>query len=171
METSLHVTWNQSTALDLVLQYMVEVKSATGDWKLVNETILGTSVLVSELNSFTAYSFRVRAKNGLGTSPYSQPSQNVTTLEGGMQDILVKTLYETAAEMKICELSKSMDLTKWGENWKQKAKNAFKLQEIVHRDEIFFSLKWITNEKESGAELTFAKTSGTVTEDREKIDQ
>lgn len=85
METSLHVTWNQSSALDLVLQYMVEVKSATGDWELVNETILGTSVLVSELNSFTAYSFRVRAKNGLGTSPYSQPSQNVTTLEGGMQ--------------------------------------------------------------------------------------
>ena len=125
METSLHVTWNQSTALDLVLQYMVEVKSATGDWKLVNETILGTSVLVSELNSFTAYSFRVRAKNGLGTSPYSQPSQNMTTLEGGMQDILVKTMYETAAEMKICELSNSMDLTKWGKNWKQKAKNAF----------------------------------------------
>lgn len=125
METSLHVTWNQSTALDLVLQYMVEVKSATGDWKLVNETILGTSLLVSELNSFTAYSFRVRAKNGLGTSPYSQPSQNVTTLEGGMQDILVKTMYETAAEMKICELSKSVDLTKWGKNWKQKAKNAF----------------------------------------------
>ena len=112
METSLHVTWNQSSALDLVLQYMVEVMSATGDWEQVNETILGTSVLVSELNSFTAYSFRVRAKNGLGTSLYSQPSQNVTTLEGGMQDILVQTMYEMAAKMKICELSKSMDLTK-----------------------------------------------------------
>ena len=112
MEMSLHVTWNQSSALDLVLQYMVEVKSATGDWELVNATILGTSVLVSELNSFTTYSFRLRAKNGLGTSPYSQQSQNVTTLEGGMQDILVKTIYETAAKMKICELSKSMDLTK-----------------------------------------------------------
>lgn len=91
---------------------MVEVKSATGDWGLVNETILGTSVLVSELNSFTPYSFRVRAKNGLGTTPYSQPSQNVTTLEGGMQEILVQTMYETDAKMKICELSKSMDLTK-----------------------------------------------------------
>lgn len=112
METSLHVTWNQSSALDLVLQYMVEVKSATGAWGLVNETILGTSVLVSELNSFTPYSFRVRAKNGLGTSPYSQPSQNVTTLEGGMEDILVQTMYETAAKIKICELSESMDLTK-----------------------------------------------------------
>ena len=112
METSLHVTWNQSSALDLVLKYMVEVMSATGDWELVNQTILGTSVLVSELNSFTGYSFRVRAKNGLGTSPYSQPSQNVTTLEGGMKDIFVRTMYETAAKMNVCELSKSMDLTK-----------------------------------------------------------
>ena len=32
-----------------------------------------------------------------------------------------------------------------------------------------FALKWITNEKETGAELTFEKTSGNVTEDREKI--
>lgn len=32
-----------------------------------------------------------------------------------------------------------------------------------------FALKWITNEKETGAELTFEKTSGNVTEDREKL--
>ena len=52
------------------------------------------------------------------------------------------------------------------------AKKVFYLQEIVHLDEnFFFALKWVTNEKETGTELTFAKTSGTFTEDREKIDQ
>lgn len=85
METSLQVSWSQSDPLDLVLQYMVQVKSGAGDWEQVNDTIKGSSVLVKNLNSFTVYSFRVRAKNGLGTSPYSQPSPNVTTLEGGMR--------------------------------------------------------------------------------------
>lgn len=85
METSLQVSWSQSDPLDLVLQYMVQVKSGAGDWEQVNDTIRGSSVLVKNLNSFTVYSFRVRAKNGLGTSPYSQPSPNVTTLEGGMR--------------------------------------------------------------------------------------
>lgn len=85
METSLQVSWSQSDPLDLVLQYMVQVKSGAGDWEQVNDTIKGNSVLVKNLNSFTVYSFRVRAKNGLGTSPYSQPSPNVTTLEGGMR--------------------------------------------------------------------------------------
>ena len=84
METSLQVTWSQSDPLDLILQYMAQVKSVSGDWEQVNDTIQGTSVLVHNLNSFTAYTFRVQAKNGLGTSPYSQPSQNSTTLQGGM---------------------------------------------------------------------------------------
>jgi len=83
METSLQVSWRQSNALDLVLQYAVQMKSGTGDWEQVNDTIRGSSVLVKNLNSFTVYSFRVSAENGLGTSPYSQPSPNVTTLEGG----------------------------------------------------------------------------------------
>lgn len=82
METSLHVTWSQSNPLTLVLQYMVQVKSATGDWEPVNDTIQGTSVLVNDLDSFTAYMFRVMAANGLGTSNYSQPLQSATTLEG-----------------------------------------------------------------------------------------
>ena len=85
METSLQVSWRQANSLDLILQYMVEVKSGAGDWEQVNDTIQGSSVLVENLNSFTVHSFRVRAKNGLGTSPYSQPSPNVTTLEGGMR--------------------------------------------------------------------------------------
>ena len=84
METSLQVSWRQSGPLDLILQYMVQFKSEAGDWEQVNDTIQGSSVLVRNLNSFTGYSFRVRAKNGLGTSPHSQPSPNVTTLEGGM---------------------------------------------------------------------------------------
>ena len=86
LETSLQVTWLQTDPLDLILQYMVQVKSDVGDWEQVNDTIQGSSVLVNNLNSFTGYSFRVRAKNGLGTSPYSQPSPNVTTLEGGMRN-------------------------------------------------------------------------------------
>ena len=85
METSLQVSWRQANSLDLILQYMVEVKSGAGDWEQVNDTIQGSSVLVENLNSFTVYSFRVRAENGLGTSPYSQLSPNVTTLEGGMR--------------------------------------------------------------------------------------
>ena len=84
METSLQVTWSHSDPLDLVLQYMVQVKTTEGDWEPVNDTIQGSSVLVNNLNPFTTYTFRVNAKNGLGTSPYSQSSQNVTTLEGGM---------------------------------------------------------------------------------------
>ena len=84
METSLQVSWRQTDPLDLILQYMVQVKSGEGDWEQVNDTVQGTSVLVKNLNSFTSYSFRVRAKNGLGTSPHSQPSLNATTLEGGM---------------------------------------------------------------------------------------
>ena len=84
METSLQVTWTQSEPLDLVLQYVAQVKSETGVWEPVNDTIQGTSVLVNNLVSFTAYTFRVKAKNGLGTSNYSQPSRNVSTLEGGM---------------------------------------------------------------------------------------
>ena len=91
METSLQVTWSQSEPLDLVLQYMAQVKSETGVWEQVNDTIEGTSVLVNNLDSFTAYTFRVKAKNGLGTSNFSQPSQNVTTLEGGMRDIFFST--------------------------------------------------------------------------------
>ena len=87
METSLQVSWTQSDPLDLVLQYMVQVKSGAGDWEQVNDTIKGSSVLVNNLDSFTAYSFRVSAKNGLGMSPYSQPSLNTTTLEGGMRNI------------------------------------------------------------------------------------
>lgn len=83
METSLQVSWRRSNALDLVLQYAVQIKSGAGDWEQVNDTIQGSSVLVKNLNSFTVYSFRVSAENGLGTSPYSQPSPNVTTLEGG----------------------------------------------------------------------------------------
>ena len=85
METSLQVSWRQTDPLDLILQYMVQVKSEVGDWEKVNDTIQGSSVLVKNLSAFTGYSFRVRAKNGLGTSPYSQPSPNVTTLEGGMR--------------------------------------------------------------------------------------
>lgn len=84
METSLQVSWRQTDPLDLILQYMVQVKSGEGGWEQVNDTVQGTSVLVKNLNSFTGYSFRVRAKNGLGTSPHSQPSPNATTLEGGM---------------------------------------------------------------------------------------
>ena len=84
IETSLQVSWSQSDPLDLVLQYVVQVRSVTGAWEQVNDTIKGSSVRVNNLNAFTAYSFRVKAKNGLGTSDFSQPSQNVTTLEGGM---------------------------------------------------------------------------------------
>ncbi|KAK2566723.1 Hemicentin-1 [Acropora cervicornis] len=82
METSLQVSWAPANPLDLVLQYMVEVRHMQGAWKPVLETIQGTSVLPINLHSFTAYQFRVKAKNGLGTSNYSKPSQNVTTLEG-----------------------------------------------------------------------------------------
>jgi len=82
METSLQVSWASANPLDLVLQYMVEVRHMQGAWKPVLETIQGTSVLPINLHSFTAYQFRVKAKNGLGTSNYSKPSQNVTTLEG-----------------------------------------------------------------------------------------
>lgn len=102
METSLQVSWSQPNPLDLVLQYMVEVKSGAGDWEQVNDTIKGSLVLVNNLNSFTAYSFRVKAKNGLGTSPYSQPSPNVTTLEGGMRKIV--NLFN-ASEKKNCLFS------------------------------------------------------------------
>ena len=84
METSLQVSWAPANPLDLVLQYVVEVRHMQGAWKPVLETIQGTSVLPINLHSFTAYQFRVKAKNGLGTSNYSKPSQNVTTLEGGM---------------------------------------------------------------------------------------
>lgn len=82
METSLEVTWTPADPLDLVLQYMVEVKNMSGAWKPITEIIQGTSVVVNNLKSFTAYTFRVRAKNGLGTSNYSHSSRNVTTLEG-----------------------------------------------------------------------------------------
>ena len=84
METSLQVSWAPANPLDLVLQYVVEVRHMQGAWKPVLETIQGTSVLPINLHSFTAYQFRVKATNGLGTSNYSMPSQNVTTLEGGM---------------------------------------------------------------------------------------
>ena len=84
METSLEVTWTPADPLDLVLQYMVEVKNMSGAWKPITEIIQGTSVVVNNLRSFTTYTFRVRAENGLGTSNYSQSSRNVTTLEGGM---------------------------------------------------------------------------------------
>ena len=93
METSLQVSWSQSDPLDLVLQYVVQVKSAAGDWEQVNDTIKGSSVLVNNLNSFTAYSFRVKAENGLGSSPYSEPSANITTLEGGMGKIVLKIVF------------------------------------------------------------------------------
>ena len=85
METSLEMTWTQSDPLDLVLQYMVQMKTVVGDWEQVNDTIKGSSVRVNNLQAFTVYSFRVKAKNGLGSSQYSQSSQNVTTLEGGMR--------------------------------------------------------------------------------------
>lgn len=82
METSLEVTWTQSDPLDLVLQYTVQMKTVAGEWEQVNDTIIGSSVRVNNLIAFTAYSFRVKAKNGLGTSENSLSSQNVTTLEG-----------------------------------------------------------------------------------------
>lgn len=112
METSLQVSWSQSDPLDLVLQYMVQVKPGAGDWEQVNDTIKGSSVLVTNLNAFTAYSFRVNAKNGLGSSPYSQPSPNVTTLEGGMRKIVLeiilhyKSLRNLSCSMQFLAVSK-----------------------------------------------------------------
>ena len=89
LETAVEVFWQLLNPQELVLEYMLELQSEDGVWRGLNNSIKRTSALVDNLTSFTVYTFRVKGMNGLGTGPYSQLSQKVTTLEGGMGKHLV----------------------------------------------------------------------------------